>query len=706
MEEVYRCISMELETWSVIPLVLQSFAKEWFKASGNNICIVTYGYKPSWLTSGYIYDNINNMVKTRRLEYVAKLGRNLVLDVIQKCITSKRQQCLRSLSQVDVSGWSLGAHIAGLTCQYLNTKIDGKVRLLLALDPPNISDSGPQINGTIRSGDASYVQVIHTNKYRSIWDQIGDVDIYVNYDYYYSENSPLDDKHGLAFFLHLATSTKRFCIIGTLEERRDGILLKNARDSFGKSEIVVGIYGTLKPEQRGQIFFVSINREQRIEFWKRLGLLAKAELVSGMKENPKEMDIDKFQYKGDPIRFSCITPESQSAFYTTVVNGSIPSALVEKLDNGRDLSLYFHGVANMVGSSFDLLQSFAKEWFRASGKNICIALYAYKPSWMNSAHRMFDHIKKMVKTQRLEYVAKLGRDLVLGVIQKCIASNRQQCLRNLSQVDVSGWSFGAHIAGRTCQYLNKKTDGKVRLLLALDPTKNPDSGPKIHYSIKSGDASYVQVIHTNTYKGITDPIGDVDIYVDYDFYSFQRGINYTELDDKHGLAFFLHLATSTKRLCVLGVDSKNRRPILMTTQRNASNSDIVVGIYGTLKPEHVGQKFFVSITKNEERTGFWTAIGQPFQNPELVLGSKEVQGPKKPTKPDPKKGKNKKLEEEDEDDDACTLCCVNKKSALLLPCNHKETCGDCWLKWKEQPISRNKCPICRQTVSNYTEINN
>lgn len=50
-------------------------------------------------------------------------------------------------------------------------------------------------------------------------------------------------------------------------------------------------------------------------------------------------------------------------------------------------------------------------------------------------------VNEMVKTGRLKYVAKMARDLVVGVQEQCSKMNGP-CLRKLSQVDVSGFSFG------------------------------------------------------------------------------------------------------------------------------------------------------------------------------------------------------------------------------------------------------------------------
>lgn len=73
----------------------------------------------------------------------------------------------------------------------------------------------------------------------------------------------------------------------------------------------------------------------------------------------------------------------------------------------------------------------------------------------------------MMKTRRFEYAAKMACDLVLGVREKCLRSGKSVCLKNLDQVDVTGFSFGVYLASRTCKYLYQKTDEKVRLLLGM-----------------------------------------------------------------------------------------------------------------------------------------------------------------------------------------------------------------------------------------------
>ncbi|XP_031637029.1 phospholipase A1-like [Contarinia nasturtii] len=377
-----------------------------------------------------------------------------------------------------------------------------------------------------------------------------------------------------------------------------------------------------------------------------------------------DFDIDDFKYQGDPIRFSCITAHSQSDFYMTDVNGSIPAALVERLNNGNGLSLFFHGAANVVHTSSELLSSFANEWFKASGNNICIVTYAYTTR-SSRGLKMYAIVNEMVKTRRLEYVAKMAGDLVAI-----------QCL-NVSQVDVSGFSFGAHVAGRTSQYLLRKTGERVRILLALDPIKPPLFGAKIRDSIKRGYANYVQVIHTSRKLGIWDQMGDVDVYVKYEVVK-----NLGPLNDEHGLAFFIHLATATKRLFIAANLKGDGNGNVMKSDDLIFEDECVVGVYGGLKSVHRGKKLVLLLGKRDPV--FWDQIGM-FRDAEIFLGSQEVE-------------KEEKIS--DPNGEECVLCFENKKNVLLKPCKHKEICNSCWNKWKiEQFTSTPKCPICRREVT-------
>ncbi|XP_031635977.1 phospholipase A1 1-like [Contarinia nasturtii] len=392
-----------------------------------------------------------------------------------------------------------------------------------------------------------------------------------------------------------------------------------------------------------------------------------------------DFDIDEFEYQGDFIRFACITTESQDNFDITDVNGIIPSDLVDRLNNGKGLSLFFHGVSYMIDPLFDSLFYFAKQWFEASRNNICVVSYAYTtPS--TEVLKIYAIVNKMIKTRRLEYVAKMARDLVFGVRGKCLATTERTCLRNFSQVDVTGFSFGAHIAGRTCQYLLQKTHEKVRMLLALDPIKTPRFGPKIKDSIKKGDADYVQVVHTSKKVGMWDQMGDVDIYVKY-----EKQKNMGSLNDEHGVAFFIHLGTSTNRLYMWARENGNGS--VWTQKGKALHDECTIGVYGILKSQHRGKKLGLWLAKRNAEN-FWEGIGS-FNLAEQVLPPQEIL-----------------KEEEIAPENECGICFRNKKNARLnCACKNPEICMTCWNEWKSKPTSQSKCPICRQKVTSAKRVN-
>lgn len=100
----------------------------------------------------------------------------------------------------------------------------------------------------------------------------------------------------------------------------------------------------------------------------------------------------------------------------------------------------------------------------ASNNNICVFTYAYIRH-RTTLFNLLAHLNKMVKTKRIEFVAKQARDLVLRVRNECYETGKSSCINYLSQVDVVGFSFGAHIGSHTCKFLFEKTGQKVRMLL-------------------------------------------------------------------------------------------------------------------------------------------------------------------------------------------------------------------------------------------------
>lgn len=67
----------------------------------------------------------------------------------------------------------------------------------------------------------------------------------------------------------------------------------------------------------------------------------------------------------------------------------------------------------------------------------------------------------------------------------------------------------------------------------------------------------------------------------------------------------------------------------------------------------------------------------------------------------------------DVDGQLCVICCVKKKSVILLPCRHQHTCDTCWFLWctesmnmkqdestdeSDDDATKPNCPYCRKAV--------
>lgn len=120
---------------------------------------------------------------------------------------------------------------------------------------------------------------------------------------------------------------------------------------------------------------------------------------------------------------------------------------------------------NILSQIFSFSSSYL-EWFTASGQNICIISYYYLDN-PTQLHTLLPHVFKMVRTKRLDFVAKEALNLVLKTRSKCIKSQKPNCLQHMSQVEVVGFSFGAHVGARACKYIKEKTNEKVKILLGM-----------------------------------------------------------------------------------------------------------------------------------------------------------------------------------------------------------------------------------------------
>lgn len=248
----------------------------------------------------------------------------------------------------------------------------------------------------------------------------------------------------------------------------------------------------------------------------------------------------------------------------------------------------------------------------------------------------------------------------------------------------------------------------------LDPTLASHSGEKMLETIKRGTAGFIQVIHTNKYRGIWDRIGDVDIYVDY--YEYSRSYR-DPLGDSHNIAFFIHLGTVTKKLYIVADLNENGDGTVVKRERGRDrhrwSSDLEIGLYAPLNESLRGKRLFVKIESRQGET-FWDGIGQNFSDPRLIISDtaststqrpqrqQTTQRPQATTRPQPTQTPQVVGNDEEEEDE-CTLCCVNKRNAYLSPCGHQYTCVDCWNTWKRDHRSRNQCPYCRQNVEECIE---
>lgn len=82
-------------------------------------------------------------------------------------------------------------------------------------------------------------------------------------------------------------------------------------------------------------------------------------------------------------------------------------------------------------------------------------------------------------------------------------------LITFSEITCCGQSLGAHVCGA----FGKRTNGLIDSIFGLDPAGPLFSVNDPANRLASGDASYVENVHTDTLAlGIGDPIGDVDYY--------------------------------------------------------------------------------------------------------------------------------------------------------------------------------------------------
>lgn len=224
--------------------------------------------------------------------------------------------------------------------------------------------------------------------------------------------------------------------------------------------------------------------------------------------------------------------------------------------------------------------------------------YAYeKPDAGPGSYVMFAS-KNMVEDHRMQFVAKLTRDLVVDVRDQCVKNGVPGCLRNLSQITMLGFSLGAHIASQACVYLYQKTGEKVGKLFGIDPAGMAFTLWKNSQSfIKQGDAAYVQIIHTDALIcGTMFVTGDVDIFV-YDI-----PMNFGNL---HHFAVYLHISIAMKKLLLIAESWGKGQLIKLdgnSTQENRvlKDNEVIVGVYSEAEDKKRDKRFRISFKNRGE----------------------------------------------------------------------------------------------------------
>ncbi|XP_031617373.1 phospholipase A1-like [Contarinia nasturtii] len=286
--------------------------------------------------------------------------------------------------------------------------------------------------------------------------------------------------------------------------------------------------------------------------------------------------IKELEFKPDPVYFGCIHNTSMTEFDVVRSDDKIGILeLSEKLNNGRDLSLFFLCTGETISKKDRrFINSF--EWFIHSDTNICYIAYAFN-DYEYSIYNLIFYIKRILETNRVEFIAKETSDLLMNVRKKCLETQKNGCLKHMSQVIVVGYSLGSHIGAYACRYLFQTTGEKVKKLIGLDPAAISifEVEPDKSY-IKSGDAEFVQVIHTS-YLGTQLKTSDSDIYINSDNWY---------IHNNHRLAVELHELISAKKLILIASQSGNSKVINL--QRNfcfdpdnieLESDECIVGVY-------------------------------------------------------------------------------------------------------------------------------
>lgn len=75
----------------------------------------------------------------------------------------------------------------------------------------------------------------------------------------------------------------------------------------------------------------------------------------------------------------------------------------------------------------------------------------------------------MVESHRLQFTAKIARNLVIKIREQCFQNEIPGCMENTQpeKITMLGFSFGAHIASQACRDIFKSTNKKVGKLIGV-----------------------------------------------------------------------------------------------------------------------------------------------------------------------------------------------------------------------------------------------
>ncbi|XP_043258204.1 phospholipase A1 VesT1.02-like [Colletes gigas] len=146
----------------------------WMQSSKNDACTKV---RDGFLNNGDYNIIVVDWQKISKRPYLWVSRRiPMISKYVSSMINFLEEQGM-DISKVTVVGHSLGAHIAGLSSHYAKKRVD----FVVGLDPayPNFEIAG--VGSRIASGDANYVQIIHTNGgLLGFKSAIGDSDFYPN----------------------------------------------------------------------------------------------------------------------------------------------------------------------------------------------------------------------------------------------------------------------------------------------------------------------------------------------------------------------------------------------------------------------------------------------------------------------------------------------------------------------------------------------